>query len=341
MRFEFYTEALADQPKLSVDGLVENSIHFSHWSGNQTNALIKADTSTGIALNVVESRKLDELTQGIELITNNHFDTDGLLSVWVMLTGTPALEIKNELIAAAEAGDFSEFPSTNAVRASIVIQGSDYSVPEEGVSSPLAFSLNGGKAVDKARAYELLLPKVADIITNVAHYEALWREDWDRIEAALNSFEMGSSRVTEYNESGLSLIRMDSTIYSDSEFKPTRHLAPYTAVAQNAKGRFFLIAAESKAGWSYRADYPYYSWAETVVRPRIPRYDFTDLIGSLNRLELEKAKARISAGTWIADGAGLTSAVKFDSGNGATSGSCLDPFIVAGLFNEELIRHSK
>ena len=34
MRFEFYTEALDNVPKLSVDGTVDNSIHFSHWQGN-------------------------------------------------------------------------------------------------------------------------------------------------------------------------------------------------------------------------------------------------------------------------------------------------------------------
>ena len=56
MRFEFYTEALDTVPKLSVDGTVDNSIHFSHWQGNTTPAEVKADTSTEIALNLVEHR---------------------------------------------------------------------------------------------------------------------------------------------------------------------------------------------------------------------------------------------------------------------------------------------
>ena len=49
MKFEYYTEKLADVPKLSVDGTVDNAIHFSHWKGNQTPACVKADTSTEIA----------------------------------------------------------------------------------------------------------------------------------------------------------------------------------------------------------------------------------------------------------------------------------------------------
>ncbi|HYV09697.1 MAG TPA: DUF6687 family protein, partial [Pyrinomonadaceae bacterium] len=111
MRFEFYTEALENVPKLSVDGTVDNSIHFSHWEGNITPTEVKADTSTEIALNLVASPNRAVLTQGIELVTNNHFDTDGALSCWTVLTGERALAYRDLLISAAEAGDFSEYSS--------------------------------------------------------------------------------------------------------------------------------------------------------------------------------------------------------------------------------------
>src|SRR5438046_8333212 len=129
MRFEFYHSGLEQTPKLSVDGTVSHSIHFSHWEGNQTPAEVKADTSTEIALNLVAAPNRNMLTQGIELVTNNHFDTDGVLSVWTMLTGERALELRDQLISAAEAGDFSEFSSEQGVRASIVIQGADQAGP--------------------------------------------------------------------------------------------------------------------------------------------------------------------------------------------------------------------
>src|ERR1700682_1456972 len=125
MRFEFYHSGLDNVPKLSVDGTVENSIHLSHWQGNETPPEVKAHTSTEIALNVAASPNRAALTQGIELVTNNHFDTDGVLSVWTMLNGERALELRDKLIPAAEAGDFSEMSTQEGVRASIVIQGSD------------------------------------------------------------------------------------------------------------------------------------------------------------------------------------------------------------------------
>src|SRR6266404_6946983 len=123
MRFEYYHDGLASVPKLSVDGTVDNAIHFSHSKVNKTPASVKADTSTEIALNLVSAPNREDLTQGIDLVTNNHFDTDGVLSVWTVLTGEPALELHSQLIAAAEAGDFSELSTEDGVRASIVIQG--------------------------------------------------------------------------------------------------------------------------------------------------------------------------------------------------------------------------
>jgi hypothetical protein len=106
MRFEFYSEAIADVPKLSVDGTVSDSLHFSHWKGNKTPAELKADTSTEIALNLVTSSRRNEFTKGIDLVTNNHFDTDGILSVWTVMIGERAAQYRDLLIAAAEAGEF-------------------------------------------------------------------------------------------------------------------------------------------------------------------------------------------------------------------------------------------
>src|SRR4029079_11209852 len=148
MRFEFYTEALDNVPKLSVDGTVDNSIHFSHWEGNKTPEEVKADTSTEIALNLVPSPNRDQLTQGIDLVTNNHFDTDGLLSVWTVITGERAAEYRNVLIAAAEAGDFSEYSTETGMRVSIAIQGSDQASPNNDAGSPLARRLAGAEVDD-------------------------------------------------------------------------------------------------------------------------------------------------------------------------------------------------
>src|ERR1051325_2423330 len=317
MRFEFYTDALENVPKLSVDGTVDNSIHFSHWEGNQTPAEVKADTSTEIALNLVGSRNRAALTKGIELVTNNHFDTDGVLSVWTVLNGEGALAYRDLLVSAAEAGDFSEYSSDDGVRVSIAIQGSDQASPNNDDGSPLAPLVAGAEVEDDARAYELVLPEVERLLMNINDYESLWREGWESVVAAIESFERGESNVTEY--SNLSLIALAPEFFSGTGFSPTRHSAPYTAISKYAHGELFLIAIPAGSGWFYRLDYPYYSCAETVVRPRVKHRDLSGALQLLNNKEGNRD------GRWQMDNREMTSAVKVLDNNRMLAASRLDP----------------
>jgi hypothetical protein len=326
MRFEFYTDALENVPKLSVDGTVDNSIHFSHWEGNSTPTELKADTSTEIALNLVASANRSALTQGIELVTNNHFDTDGALSCWTVLTGERALAYRDLLISAAEAGDFSEYSSDDGVRVSIAIQGSDQASPNNDDGSPLARLLAGEVVDDEARAYELVLPKVEHLLTHINEYEPLWREGWERVVAAVESFEKGKSKVVE--QADISVITLAPELFDGTGFSPTRHSAPYTAISRFAKGELFLIAIPSGAGSFYRLDYPYYSWAETVVRPRIARRDLAPALQLLNSKETNPE------GRWQTDNREMTSAVKFLDTGGTLAASRLQPDEVADVLQQ-------
>jgi hypothetical protein len=322
MRFEFYSEALDNVPKLSVDGTVDNSIHFSHWEGNQTPAEVKADTSTEIALNLAASPNRAQLTNGIELVTNNHFDTDGVLSVWTVLNGERALPYRDLLIAAAEAGDFSEYSSDDGVRVSIAIQGSDQASPNNDEGSPLARLMAGEEVDDDARAYELVLPRVEHLLTNINEYESLWRAGWNSVAAAIESFEQGRSRVTEYSDAKISLITLAPELFDGAGFSPTRHSAPYTAISKFAKGELFLIAIPASGGWFYRIDYPYYSWAETVVRPRIEHRNLSGALTLLNDKESNRD------GKWETDNREMTSAVKFLDNARTLAVSRLEPHVV-------------
>jgi len=330
MRFEFYHAGLEDVPKLSMDGVVPNAVHFSHWQGNETPAEVRADTSTEIALNLVASPLRAELTRGIEIVTNNHFDTDGVLSVWTVLMGERALGLREQLIAAAESGDFSEYTNERAIRASLVIQGGDGAIPDAGVLSPLARDMAGGADVDEARAYELILPEVEKVLTRTDDYEHLWRDEWNKIERAVESFARGTSRVEEDAAAQLSVVTLAPDLYGASGFKPTRHAAPYTAISKHARGEVYLITIPMDGGYAYRVDYPYYSWAVTFTRPRIPRRDFTMLVTRLNELENDTQRR------WQPDTSELTSALKCVDQNGLLCRSNLQPERVADELRAEL-----
>jgi hypothetical protein len=318
MRFQYYSEALDNVPKLSVDGTVPNSIHFSHWEGNTTPPEVKADTSTEIALNLVASPNRAALTNNIDLVTNNHFDTDGVLSVWTVLNGERALEFRDLLVSAAEAGDFSEHSSDDGVRVSIAIQGRDQAGSNNDDASPFAGLLAGHEVHDDARAYELVLPEVERLLGNVNAYESLWRDGWDSVAAALESFARGESKVVEDRESRISIITLAPDLSN-----------PHYAIAKHARGEMFLIATPTTGGWFYRLDYPYYSWAETVVRPRIPRRDLTNALAILNEKEGNRD------GRWKTDNREMTSAVKFLDAGRALAVSRLEPHEVVAILEPQ------
>ena len=328
MRFEFYHEGLKGAPLLAVDGTVDGALHLSHWEGNTTPRELKADTSTEIALNFAAWPRREEWARGVEVVTNNHFDADGVLSVWAVLNGERASGLRDELVSAAEAGDFSEFPNERAVRVSVLLQGGDNPfVP--GVNSPLVEHLAGGARVDERRAYELVLPEVERVLTRTDEYEPLWREGWAGIERTLESFARGDSRVVEDADAKLSVVTLAPDLYGPGGFDPARHAAPYTALAHNARGEVVLVATPYGDGWAYRIDYAYHSWAETVARPRVARRNLSGLLGRLNVLERGR-------GVWKADRSELTSAVKFFNHAGAQAASRLEPDEVAAELRETL-----
>jgi hypothetical protein len=81
----------------------------------------------------------------------------------------------------------------------------------------------------------------------------------------------------------------------------------------------FLIAIPASGGWFYRLDYPYYSWAETVVRPHISHRDLSNVLSTLN------AKEQNREGRWETDNREMTSAAKFFDNSGSLGVSQLQP----------------
>jgi hypothetical protein len=248
------------------------------------------------------------------------------------MTGERAAKYRDVLIAAAEAGDFSEYSSADGVRISLAIQGSDQVIPTDDTGSPLARLLAGEDVNNDARCYELIMPEVERLLTNVNEYEPLWREGWKRIVDALESFDRGLSKVTEFADSKVSLITLAPEIFSGEGFNPTRHSAPYTAISKFAHGQLFVIGIPKDGGWFYRIDSPYYSWAETVVRPQIERRDLTGVLRNLNEMEGNRD------GLWQLDTRELSSAAKFLDSEKTLAASKLEPDEVAATFATSVSR---
>jgi hypothetical protein len=241
-RFQFVEDAWEGHiPAISCDGLVPGAaLDLTHWQGNRTPAKYKADTSTEIALNFAGSPEaLDEWTDAV--VVNNHFDTDGLLSIWVLLDPEQAMAYRDLLITAAVAGDFDEWPTL-----------------DRGLWLDATIRALGSDAVDDAAAYETVLPQLPQLIRCLDERRDLWGREWDDLQAAVTALEAGRLRTESVGWIGVMV------------HTPGQSEAPGPLLSRRflPGARRYLLAFDRGDGrYDYRYERPHYAWADTVVRP--------------------------------------------------------------------------
>lgn len=307
MVFYFYEEAMKDVAKVSVDGIVPNSFHLSHWKGNQTPVPLKADTATEIALRYLRHPDQKTFFPQVGIITNNHFDTDGLLSVWALLNPRKAEPMAGRLISAAEAGDFSTFSSEEGVQIHLLIEALCHSN-----KSPVNETINAYIGPREAACYKGLLTLIPDLFRKRDTYRSFWRAPFEKILQSMALFEKGIVGVEEYEEEELSVVI--------DEFRPARQ-----AIDRHCQENLILVIEDREkkgGGFGYELDYRYYAWADTVTRPPIKKIEMQSLAEALNRQENQKE------GQWMAGnypGRAMTSALKYTDKNGGRRLSRLHP----------------
>src|SRR5262245_36304458 len=117
MRYLAFTPDLEHAPKIIVDTAnCGRGLHLSHFPGNRTPPELKADLSTEVALRWAAHPDRIAYAPAADVVTNDHFDCDGLLAAYTVLRPTEALAHRAPLIEAARAGDFFELISPRAVQ---------------------------------------------------------------------------------------------------------------------------------------------------------------------------------------------------------------------------------
>jgi hypothetical protein len=255
-RFQFVEDAYeGDAPAISCDGLVPGAaLDLTHWQGNRTPSRYKADTSTEIALNFVSSPEaIDRWAEAV--VVNNHFDTDGLLSIWVLLDPEQATARRDLLVAAAEAGDFDE-----------------WAVQDRGLWLDAAIRALASGAADDAVTYQTVLPQLPDLIRDLDERRDLWGREWDDLQAAVAALESGRLLAESHSAIGVMI------------HPPGQPEAPGPLLARRflPAARRYLLAFERGDGrYDYRYERPHYAWADTVVRSVLPQPDAAALAAAL------------------------------------------------------------
>lgn len=245
MRYVPY-EKLGSTPNVIVDGAAQSAtvLTLSHWPGSATPAHLKRDASAEIALAWLESGdpKVDA-----DVVSNNHFDEDGLTGVWALLHPSEALARKELLADVARAGDFGVYRSRTAARIALAISTWD--------------------------GYEEGLPKLLDLLDHPDRARSRWEEGDAAITASEARLDRGDVRIDERADLDLAIVT-----YAPSLPALDEACHPMALHTRTPRSRLLLVQ-----GRRYEFRYRYESWVQYASRAIPPRLDLAPLAMALSK----------------------------------------------------------
>jgi hypothetical protein len=277
MRYVPYDE-LDGIPHVVVDGSArpDTLLTLSHWPGSPTPPALRADLSAQIGFRYLDH---PELAVPAEAVSNNHFDQDGLASVFTLVDPDGARLRRAAVVDLARAGDFSCFEARDSARASFAVAAL-------------------GAAVD-GDPYAQLLPRVPELIDHPERFRALWADEDAHLAESEAAIADGTVTVEELPDLDLAVV----TVPEGWSERQVHRFATVTATAlhpmavHNATGCFRIL---TRRGRAYELRLRYETWVQYESRRPLPRPDLGPFAAELNALEH-------GGGTWSFDGAGAIS----------------------------------
>lgn len=275
MKYAPYSE-LSGKRHVVVDGAAQQDtvLTLSHWPGSGSPPEFRADTSAEIVCNYLATPGASkQYAPKVRAVSNNHFDADGLCSVWAMVHPKKALARRDLLVDVATAGDFSNYRRPQAAKVVFTIRS--YADPK---TSPEADKLTGDDDTGSAR-YQALLPLLEGFMDDTDDYAPWWDTEWSAMLKSKTSMVMGQVELREVPHVDLAVAQTPETLHPMVLYRNTERLRVLTALP----------------GGYYCLRYRYETWVQFASRPVMPRVDLTPLLPRLQELEQGE-------GQWSFDG---------------------------------------
>lgn len=285
MRFREY-RASAAEPNVVIDGSPNAGtvLTLTHWPGIAQPPGFEADLSAEMALRYVRTGGPVDA----RVVTNNHFDQDGLVGVFAFVDPDAALAHEALLADVAAAGDFGTYRSRAAARASMTIWA--YSEPGR---SPIGGQLVGSEDEQCALLYEATLPLLLSMVLEPEHFSDLWAEEDERLTATEAALASGTITIEERPAVDLAVVR----IAPDEPHRPGHR---FTSNAQRGQAHPMALNNATQcvrlieiSGRSYTYTDRYETWVQYRRRRPLPRVDLRPLADILTALD--------SGDPWTAD----------------------------------------
>ena len=273
MQFIDY-DSSRDLPNIVVDGSPNEgtALTLTHWPGIHHPEGLEADLSAQMAFLYAKTGQ----PMAADVVTNNHFDQDGLVAMYALVEPETSQLHEDLLIDVAAAGDFGTYRYRDAARASMAI--ARFGDP---AGSPIAFELTGPYPEQCAVLYERLLREVLQIALHPGRFRELWAEEDEQLAASEAALARGAIKIEQ-------LRALDLAIVDIAESEPQRsghrfgmsegYVGAHPMALNNATGCFRLFQVH---GRHYTFTDRYESWVQYRSRRPKPRVDLRPLAQEL------------------------------------------------------------
>ena len=291
VRYVPYKE-LDSRPHAIVDGppLASTVLTLSHWPNNQTPGSLQRDTSTQTVFAYLDA---PDMHRQVDIVSNNHFDEDGLFSMFAFCNPELAGEYRALLETGGLAGDFGLVGETDAemdaARLCFVIEG--FTDPAVSPLPEKIFRSCEDRRI--ASFYPEMLARLPDILVDLGRYEMFWREQFEHLEFSRSLIATGKVEIEERPEYDLAIVRIPDDL-------PERTVRRYLNAEQAAVHPFAInsVTRRNRILRMYRGGfdfhYRYESWLRFKSWRPMLRVALEGIADRLN--EAEEAP-----GTWRAE----------------------------------------
>jgi hypothetical protein len=284
-------EAADAHPNVSVDSVPNAGtvLTLSHWPSNPTPEPYRANLSTVSVLDYLET---NGAAAGVDIVTTDHFDIDGLMSVYAFLQPEHALRSREMLAAVARVGDFSRGESLAAQQIAVALDtiGRAAVVPRTATHTE-----------STAAQFAAALSETGDVIDHPERYESLWAEaisNFWHTEAILNHPEMLLEEHTDIDLAVFWLPTRDEALDSRQRYFGLSQVSFHNRTRLSTVALVHDGAAE--------INQRYEGWVERVTAAPRPRRD-------LGPFALALRGTRTAPGGWRYDGVeNIMPALRYD-----------------------------
>ena len=270
---------LGDQPNIIVDGKEQKAtvLTLSHWPWNSTPPDLLRDTSTDIVFAYLDSpgHHVD-----IPLVSNSHYDEDGLLSMYALVDPVNAMANRDLMIATSRAGDFAICTDPDAAKLSFILAA--YADPE---ISPLPSTIFAGSAAEQIHGlYAAMLAELPTLMANIPAYAEYWEAELAHWQDSERAIADGKVVIDEIPDLDLAIVHVPVEM-------PAKTVRRYLQKWQRSVHPFAVhnITQCSRIVWlkgeSRELQYRYESWVQLASRRPLKRVDLGSLAKQLCDLE--------------------------------------------------------